>query len=63
MTATVYDFPKTQTQNDTNRPSGYTGPMIAANQKCHRTVTAEPNPTLARPTQGNDWPPFGGDAA
>lgn len=63
MTATVYVLPKSHTQRDIKRPSGYTGLSISANQKGRNTVSAQPKPALAQPAQGDDWPPFGGDAA
>ncbi|WHI52959.1 hypothetical protein P3339_09415 [Microbulbifer sp. MLAF003] len=63
MTAKVYVLPTAQTQRDTNRSSGYTGPIVAPNHKGRNTVSSQPKPTLARPIQGDGWPPFGGDAA
>ncbi|GAA5446183.1 hypothetical protein Misp06_04392 [Microbulbifer sp. NBRC 101763] len=60
MTAKVYVLPTALTQRDITHPSGYTRPIVASSHKDHHT---QPKPALARPPQGDDWPPFGGDAA
>ncbi|WP_413662512.1 hypothetical protein ACG1BZ_14940 [Microbulbifer sp. CNSA002] len=63
MTATVYVLPIAQTQCDKHRPSGKSGTVIASSQKHHRTIKTSLKPTPAPSSQGDDWPPFGGDAA
>ncbi|WP_444901384.1 hypothetical protein ACJJIG_17730 [Microbulbifer sp. SSSA007] len=63
MTAKVYVLPTAQTQRGIKHPSGYSGPIVAANHKGSNAISAQPKPALVRPAQGDDWPPFGGDAA
>ncbi|WP_444923476.1 hypothetical protein ACJJH9_17005 [Microbulbifer sp. DLAB2-AF] len=61
MTATVFVHPTAMSKNNINQLKRHIN-IANADHKAHIRF-AQPKRTFARPTQNNNWPPFGGDAA
>jgi hypothetical protein len=61
MTATVFVHPTAMSKNDVDRLK-HRIDIANTGHKAHIRLV-QPKPTFARPTQNNNWPPFGGDAA
>ncbi|QFT53520.1 hypothetical protein [Microbulbifer sp. THAF38] len=61
MTATVFVHPTAMSKNHIDQLKRRID--IANTDHKANIRLVQPKPTFARPTQNNNWPPFGGDAA